>query len=111
MADGSSIMAMAGGFIGLAILMGIGTMILGGSTSDCSQLTGAGSAMTKTTAANPSNYVASPAANGTQGQTGSWAHSCALAGQQAQSGYTLMLVALVVLAAAIVLIVVRLLSG
>ncbi len=127
-------MGMAGGFIGLAILLGIGTMILGGATTDCSTLVGApttGSATTggdaKLLASNPEAYreaggsfgTSNPnlpgsgwtANTGTYGLTGSWAHSCALASAQAQSGYTLMLVALVITAAAVVLIVVRMLAA
>ena len=116
-------MGMAGGFIGLAILLGIGTMILGGATTDCSTLVGAPSgtfnpttADSKAVAADPENYKDSGAGTGfgkpaTAGLPGSWAHSCALAGTQAQAGYTLMLVALVITAAAVVLIVVRMLAA
>ena len=129
-------MGMAGGFIGLAILLGIGTMILGGATTDCSTLVGApvpGTAAggdSKLLAANPEAYKDGggnfPSANvagngftattnsttsGTYGLSGSWAHSCALAQAQSQAGYTLMLVALVITAAAVVLIVVRMLAA
>ena len=130
-------MGMAGGFIGLAILLGIGTMILGGATTDCSQLVGAPTPNSggtnpgvdaKLLAANPESYKdgtatqaniaalpggggSSATTAGTYGLPGSWAHSCALAGAQAQSGYTLMLVALVITAAAVVLIVVRMLAA
>ncbi len=123
-------MGMAGGFIGLAILLGIGTMILGGATTDCSTLVGSptvGSGSTggdaKLLASNPEAYRETGgalsantlpgvgSAAGTYGLTGSWAHSCALASAQAQSGYTLMLVALVITAAAVVLIVVRMLAA
>ena len=121
-------MGMAGGFIGLAILLGIGTMILGGATTDCSTLVGAPTAAgtgsdAKLLASNPEAYRESggamsasalPGAGataGTYGLTGSWAHSCSLASAQAQSGYTLMLVALVITAAAVVLIVVRMLAA
>ncbi len=122
-------MGMAGGFIGLAILLGIGTMILGGATTDCSTLVGSptvnasATADAKLLAANPEAYRetggtlkagALPGVgtiDGTYGLTGSWAHSCSLANTQAQSGYTLMLVALVITAAAVVLIVVRMLAA
>ena len=35
--EGNSIIGMAGGFIALSIMLGIGTLILGGSVTDCSQ--------------------------------------------------------------------------
>ena len=33
--EGNSIIGMAGGFIALSIMLGIGTLILGGSVADC----------------------------------------------------------------------------
>ena len=38
--EGTSIIAMSGGFIALAIMLSIGTLILGGSVTDCSGLQG-----------------------------------------------------------------------
>ena len=112
--EGNTIIAMAGGFIGLAIMLGIGTLILGGSVSDCSTLAGAptggtGSAAAAQQASSYTLTTGSPST--TAGLKGSWAHQCALSAQQAQSGYSLLMVTLVILAAAVVLLVVRLLAG
>ena len=43
--------------------------------------------------------------------TGSWAYQCAVSAEQARAGYGLLMVTLIVLAAAVVLLVVRLLAG
>lgn len=82
---------MAGGFIALSIMLGIGTLILGGSVTDCTSV---------------NDYNATAGAT----QTG-WAAQCETNNAQAQSGYGLLMVTLIVLAAAVVLVVVRLLSG
>ena len=82
---------MAGGFIALSIMLGIGTLILGGSVTDCTSI---------------NDY------NSTEGATQiGWAGQCLSNNSQAQSGYGLLMVSLIVLAAAVVLIVVRMLSG
>ena len=88
--EGNSIIGMAGGFIALSIMLGIGTLILGGSVTDCSQLEG---------------YDTSDASDST-----GWALQCITNNEQSQSGYGLLMVSLIVLAAAVVLIVVRMLS-
>ena len=96
--EGNSIIGMAGGFIALSIMLGIGTLILGGSVTDCTQI---------------NDYVAindDLGATSDHNQTG-WAAQCYTANQQSQSGYGLLMVSLIVLAAAVVLIVVRMLSG
>ncbi len=110
--EGNSIIGMAGGFIALSIMLGIGTLILGGSVTDCTQI---------------NDYLAInddggrgafylDSSNSTRegttdhNQTG-WAAQCYTANQQSQSGYGLLMVSLIVLAAAVVLIVVRMLSG
>ena len=90
--EGNSIIGMAGSFIALSIFLGIGTLILGGSVTDCSQLAGFDST------------------NEPPVHTG-WAEQCVTNSEQSQSGYGLLMVSLIVLAAAVVLIVVRLLSG
>lgn len=36
--EGNSIIGMAGGFIALSIMLGIGTLILGGSVTDCTTI-------------------------------------------------------------------------
>lgn len=97
-AGGTTIIGMAGGFIALAIMLGIGTLILGGSVSDCTTI---------------NDYVLANDDLGVttdHNQTG-WAAQCYTSQGQAQSGYGLLMVSLIVLAAAVILIVVRLLSG
>jgi len=95
---GTTIIGMAGGFIALAIMLGIGTVMLGGSVSDCTTI---------------NDYVAANddlGATNTHNQTG-WASQCFSSQAQAQSGYGLLMVSLIVLAAAVILIVVRMLAG
>lgn len=89
--EGNSIIGMAGGFIALSIMLGIGTLILGGSVTDCTTI---------------NDYNATAGAT----QTG-WALQCETNNIQSQSGYGLLMVSLIVLAAAVVLIVVRMLSN
>ena len=89
--EGNSIIGMAGGFIALSIMLGIGTLILGGSVTDCTSI---------------NDYNATAGAT----QIG-WALQCENNNSQSQSGYGLLMVSLIVLAAAVVLIVVRMLSG
>ena len=110
--EGQSVIGMAGGFVALAIMLGIGTSILGGGgIQDCTSLPGAPT--TATAANDPSSYTlaATASVSATAGIDGSWAHTCAENSSRAQSGYTLLLVALIVMAAAIVLVVVRMLTG
>ena len=117
---------MAGGFVALAIMLGIGTSILGGGgIQDCVGLPGAPYAGSSVTAAQaaaaanlPGQYTADQSTysgastTGTAlGLAGSWAETCAENSSRAQAGYTLLLVALIVMAAAIVLVVVRMLTG
>ena len=66
--EGNSIIGMAGGFIALSIMLGIGTLILGGSVTECSQLDG------WDTAASPTH-------------TG-WALQCVTNNEQSQSAAT-----------------------
>ena len=116
--EGTSIIAMSGGFIALAIMLSICTLILGGSVTDCAGLQGspqsqADSASSTLDANVKSSYDAT--ASGTnatgKGMTGSWAYQCAVSAEQARAGYGLLMVTLIVLAAAVVLLVVRLLAG
>lgn len=83
-----NLMGMVGAFIAVAILLGVGTIILGNSTMDCSGLPG---------------YTAEVDAS-----TG-WAGTCEDANQQAQSAYVLLLIVLIVIAAVVILTVVRML--
>ena len=114
--EGTSIIAMSGGFIALAIMLSIGTLILGGSVTDCAGLTGSPQSNGNTgnlDANNKDNYAANPTTNVTnaKGTQGSWAYQCAVSAEQARAGYSLLMVTLIVLAAAVVLLVVRLLAG
>jgi len=85
------LMNLVGAFIAVAIMLGIGTLILGGATTDCTTVL---------------DYNATAGAT----QTG-WAAQCESNNTQAQAGYGLLIVTLIVLAAAVVLSVVRMLSG
>ena len=107
---------MSGGFIALAIMLSIGTLILGGSVTDCSALQGSPQSRdaASTLDANAKNsYDATGSGSGAsaKGITDSWAYQCAVSAEQARAGYGLLMVTLIVLAAAVVLLVVRLLAG
>ena len=83
-------MGLVGGFIAVAIMLGIGTLILGGAATDC-------------TTVNDFNATAGAT------QTG-WALQCESNNTQAQAGYALLIITLIVLAAVVVLTVVRMLA-
>lgn len=87
-----NLMGMVGAFIAVAILLGVGTIILGNSVMDCSGLPGYNSTGTNTTITS----------------TG-WALTCENANTQAQSAYVLLLIVLIVIAAVVILTVVRML--
>ncbi len=84
------LMPLIGGFIGLVIILGVGTLILGNSTMDCTTLTG---------------YNATTPASST-----GWANTCVTSNTNAQSGYALLIIAIIVFAAVIILSIVRLLG-
>ena len=83
-------MGYVGSFIAIAIMLGIGTLILGGAATDCSTII---------------------EFNATEGatQTG-WALQCETNNTQSQAGYNLLIIVLIVLAAVVVLTVVRMLA-
>lgn len=81
-------MALVGAFIGIAILLGIGTQILGNSVQDCTNLNDYDSTATT--------------------QTG-WAGQCEENNEQTQNAYSLLLIVLIVVAAVVILTVVKLL--
>ncbi len=85
-----NIMGLVGAFIAVAIMLGIGTLILGGAATDCSGLTGYDS--------------------GGVGVHTDWALQCETNNTQAQSGYALLMIVLIVLAAVVILQVVRMLG-
>ena len=90
MADSNNLMGMVGAFIAVAIMLGIGTLILGGATTDCSNVSG----YNETTPAD---------------STG-WASQCLSNATQSQAGYALLMITLIVIAAVVVLSVVRMLG-
>ena len=90
MADSGSLMGMVGAFIDVAIMLGIGTIILGGAATDCSTVAG---------------YNTSTPASST-----GWAAQCLANEAQSQAGYSLLMITLIVVAAVVVLTVVRMLG-
>jgi len=86
----NNIMGLVGAFIGIAILLGIGTQILGNSVQDCSNLADFDSSLT------------------TQLE-GTWAHSCEQQNESTQNAYSLLMIVLIVIAAVVILSVVRML--
>jgi hypothetical protein len=85
----NNIMALVGAFIGIAILLGIGTQILGNSVQDCSNLPG---------------YDTTTEANSL-----GWAKQCLDNNTQSQNAYALLIIVLIVIAAVVILSVVKLL--
>jgi len=85
----NNIMALVGAFIGIAILLGIGTQILGNSVQDCSNL---------------SDYDTTVGAT----QTG-WSGQCEANNSQTQNAYALLIIVLIVIAAVVILTVVKML--
>ena len=71
-------------------MLGIGTLILGGATTDCSNVNG---------------YDSTTPASST-----GWAAQCLANETQAQVGYSLLMITLIVIAAVIILSVVRMLG-
>lgn len=92
MAEGN-ILGMVGLFIAAAIMLGIGTLILGGAVTDCTTI----------------NDFNTTLGEGNQAAD-TWAGQCEINNAQSQSGYNLLIVVLIVIAAVIVLAVVRMLA-
>jgi hypothetical protein len=88
--ESGNLMGMVGAFIAVAIMLGIGTLILGGATTDCSNVSG---------------YDSTTPASST-----GWAASCISNAEQSQAGYGLLMITLIVIAAVVVLSVVRMLG-
>ena len=91
-------MGLVGGFIAVAIMLGIGTLILGGAATNCATVNGY-------TPAGSTVQTAAQDANAT-----GWAKQCIANNTQSQAGYNLLIITLIVLAAVVVLTVVRMLS-
>jgi hypothetical protein len=83
-------MALVGSFIGIAILLAIGTQILGNTVQDCSNIADFDTSLT------------------TQAD-GTWAAACESQNAQTQNAYALLMIVLIVVAAVVILTVVRLL--
>ena len=102
MAD-NNIMGMIGAFIGVAIMLGIGVLILGNAVSDCTTLP-------DYNATNPSaaqQNASSPTTLSSQ-QTG-WAGQCEDNNDSTQSAWSLIVIVLIVIAAVVILAVVKML--
>ncbi len=82
-------MGLIGAFVGIAILIGISTQILGNSVSDCSDLAG---------------YDVTTPADST-----GWAGQCETNNTQTQNAFSLLVIVLIVVAAVVILTVVKLL--
>lgn len=95
MAEASTIMGLVGAFIAVAIMLGIGIQILGNVqvSTNCGSLPGN---------PNPGHNISSSNATG-------WALACLNNNTQIQNAYTLLEVAIIVIAAVVVLFVVRML--
>jgi len=106
----SSLMGLVGGFIAVAIMLGIGTLILGGAATDCTTVTGYNTT-TPSAGERAGNHTAAeaPYSNTIGKQTG-WSLQCLNNNTQSQSGYALLIIVLIVLAAVVVLTVVRMLA-
>ena len=89
----NSLMGYVGAFIAVAIMLGIGTLILGGAATDCTTI----------------NSYDDTRDNAATNQTG-WAGQCITNNEQSQAGYNLLIIVLIVLAAVVVLTVVRMLA-
>lgn len=89
MDNSNSIMGLVAAFIGIAIMLGIGTQILGNTTMDCSTLDG---------------YNATTPASST-----GWAGTCESTNTNTQNSYALLIIILIVVAAVAILFVVRML--
>ena len=100
--EASTITVLAGAFIGFAIMIAIGVQILGNvqTATNCSTLPG-GPVLAA------GNSVARNVAT-TSNSTG-WALSCVNTNTAIQNGYTLLVVAVIVIAAVIIMFVVKML--
>ena len=84
-----NLMGMIAAFVGIAILIGISTQILGNSVTDCTTLPG---------------YDATTPANSTD-----WAGQCITNNADTQNAFALLVIVLIVVAAVVILTVVKML--
>ena len=104
-----SLMPLIGGFIGLIIILGVGTLILGNSTMNCTTLPGYNATVPS------ANETARPSPgetphSATIGFNSGWPEACLDTNDNAISGYALLVIAVIVFAAVIILSIVRLLG-
>ena len=100
----NNIMGMIGAFIGVAIMLGIGVLILGNAVSDCTDLP-------DYNATEPSagqQVYESPDLTVATQQTG-WAGQCEDNNTSTQSAWSLIVIVLIVIAAVVILAVVKML--
>ena len=100
--EASTITVLAGSFIGFAIMIVIGVQILGGvqSSTNCLSLPGGSHIGTGNAATTVSN---------TQANSTGWALSCFNTNTSVQNGYSLLVVSIIVIAAVIIMFVVKML--
>ena len=96
MAEPNGIMGLVAAFIGIAIMLGIGTQILGNTTMDCTGLPGY-------TSQDWAGVVDST------GNSTGWAATCLAGNESTQNAYALLIIILIVVAAVAILFVVRML--
>lgn len=101
-------MGYIGAFIAVAIMLGIGTLILGGAATDCTTITGYNT--TAPSAADRAGNNTNLPYSDTIGFQDGWSLQCLTNNTQSQAGYNLLIIVLIVLAAVVVLTVVRMLS-
>lgn len=103
--EASTITVLAGSFIGFAIMIAIGVQILGGvqTSTNCTTLPGGPGFPSLAANGNGPNTVAT-ASNST-----GWALSCVNTNSSIQNGYSLLTVAIIVIAAVIIMFVVKML--
>jgi hypothetical protein len=102
MVEASTITVLAGSFIGFAIMIVIGVQILGNvqTSTNCATLPGGPLV--------PGNTNSAKSVATTSNSTG-WALSCVNTNTSIQNGYSLLVVAIIVIAAVIIMFVVKML--
>ena len=113
MAETSTIIALVVAFIGVAIMLGIGVQILGGVqvSTNCNTLPGFNSTG-RTNGTGQFGSFGSPTSSAPTESAykfSGWALSCLKNNFAIQNGYTLLLVSVIIIAATVILFVVRLL--
>ena len=104
MAD-NNIMGMIGAFIGVAIMLGIGVLILGNAVSDCTDLPD----YNATAPSALQNYTINGEPVTLESQQTGWAGQCVANNDSTQSAWSLIVIVLIVIAAVVILAVVKML--